>query len=136
MQETGGGMGWRLVEKVLGWIALGLLLAAAYGIYAMGPQGRAALWAGIWKTAAWIIVAATLPWSGRLFIRRILEIGSNWAGVALLAAYALLDAGFGLLLLGGWPRGAWTWVACAAAWATAVTYNFLVSQYLSEQAGD
>jgi|YNPNPStandDraft_1061719.scaffolds.fasta_scaffold187597_2 hypothetical protein len=135
MQEPSAGMGWRLLEKVLGWIILGLLVAAAYGIYAMGPQGRASLWAGIWKTLVWIIVAAALPWSGRLFIRRILEIGSNWAGVALLVAYALVDAAVGLLLLGGWPRGTWSWIAATAAWASAGTYNFLVSQYLSEQAG-
>ena len=81
------------------------------------------------------MIAAALPWSVRLFIRRILEIGSNWASLSLLAAFVLVDAVAGLLLLGGFPTGGWSWIAALAALAVAGTYSYLVAEYLSEQAG-
>ena len=135
MEGTDGGILGRLGEKVLGWIALGLLIAIGFAIYKMGPDGRQAVWEGIWRTSAWLVIAAALPWSARLFIRRIIEIGSNWAGLGLLAAYVLVDAVAGLLLLGGFPTGGWSWIAVLAALAVAGTYSYLVAEYLSEQAG-
>jgi len=130
----GGGILGRLAEKVLGWIALALVAGLALAIYKIGPDGRAALWAGLWRTGAWLLIAAALPWSTRLFIRRLLEVGSNWAGVALIAALVVVDALLGLLLLGSLPRSGWGWVAALTALAVAGTYNFLVAEYLSQQA--
>lgn len=135
MEDARGGLVGRLFEKTLGWVILGGLIAVGLAIYRMGPTGRAALWEGIWRTAAWLAFAAVLPWSGRLFIGRILEIGSNWAGVVLLAALLLLDVICGLILLGGLPSGGWSWVAALAALGVVGTYNFLVTEYLSEEYG-
>ncbi len=125
----------RLGEKILGWIALGLLLALGYALYEIGPEGRAALWNGIWRTVAWLVFASALPWTARFFIRRILEVGSNWAGVGLILAYILVDAIVGRILLGQWPGSGWGWVAALAALAVVGTYNFLVAEYLSDEAG-
>ena len=135
MENTGGGILGRLGEKVLGWIALGLLIALGVAIYEIGPAGRKAIWEGIWRTALWIVVVAALPWSAKLFIRRLLEVGSNWAGVVLLAAFVLVDVILGVALLGGLPHGGWGWLAALAAVGVAGTYNFLAAEYLSEQAG-
>jgi hypothetical protein len=99
--ETSGGILGRLGEKVLGWIALALLILIGVAIWRMDPVLRTAIWQGAWRTVFWIIIAAALPWSGRFFIRRVLDFGSNWAGVGLLAALTVVDLGAGLLLLSG-----------------------------------
>ena len=133
METPGGGILGRLGEKVLGYIALGLLVAGGAALW-RSPETAAAIWNGVWRTAVWLVIAAALPWITRLFVSRILEIGSNWAGVILLACLVLADAIAGVLLLSGWPSG-WGWVAALAALAVAGTYNYLVTEYLSQQAG-
>jgi len=102
MESTGGGgiLG-RVGEKVLGWVALGLLIFLGIAIWRMDPVVRTAIWQGIWRTILWVVIAAALPWSARFFIRRILEVGSNWGGVGLLAAFVAVDLGAGLLLVSG-----------------------------------
>ena len=224
METTGGILG-RLGEKVLGWVALALLILIGIAIWRMDPVFRTAIWQSIWRTTFWVVIAAALPWSGRFFIRRVLDVGSNWAGVGFLAALAVVDLGAGLLLLSGCDatvearrvavaseadqnaqedglslptvspsagvtdvvrekladvaegaadvaknaaerlrgdedaeaseaeadaaaaeaeataeaegggRGGWFWFACLAALALAGTYNYLVTEYLSEMAG-
>lgn len=125
----------RLGEKVLGWIALALIVAAGIAIWQMDPATRTAIWNGIWKTIAWLVIAAALPWISRLFIKRLLEVGENWAGVALIAVLTLVNAIAGLLFLGGLPSGGWGWLAALAALGVAGTYNFLVCEYLAETSG-
>lgn len=135
METSGGGILGRLGEKILGWIALGLLLLLGYAVYRMEPATKAAIWGGIWRTAAWVVIAAGLPWVGRLFIGRLLEISSNWAGVGLIAGLVVVDLVAGLVLMGGLPSGGWGWTAALAALAVAGTYNYLVAEYLAERAG-
>lgn len=225
METPGGGILGRLGEKILGWVALALLILIAIAIWRMDPALRTAIWQGIWRTIFWVAIAAALPWSARFFIRRILDAGTNWADIGLLAVFAAVDLGAGLLLLsgcdatveakrlavaseveGGPPQeesslpavppngdmagvvrdkladvaegaadvakkaaeqlrgdegggasgaetdaaaveaeaaedeaggghGGWFWFACLAALALAGTYNYLVTEYLSEMAG-
>lgn len=133
--ETSQGIFGRLGEKVLGWIALLLIVFIGIAIYRMPAETKAAVWSGIWRTAAWVAIAAALPWSSRLFIRRALEAGSNWTGVGLMGALIGADIIAGLLLMTGWPSGGWSWFICLAALGVVGTYNYLVSEYLSEQTG-
>jgi FtsH-binding integral membrane protein len=135
MESPRGGMLGRVLEKVLTLIALALVVLAGVAIYRMAPQTRQAIWAGIWRTVAWFVLAAGLPWVGKLFIGRLLEIGSNWAGVVLLSVLTLVDAMVGLILMRGWPSGGWSWLAALAALAVAGLYNYLVAEYLAEKAG-
>ncbi len=132
--ETSQGIFGRLGEKILGWIALALIAGIAFGIWQMEPESRAAIWKGIWTTIAWIAIAALLPWSARFFIKRILEVGSNWAAAGLVIGFVLLDiiAGLGLK---GFPGGGWSWFFSLAALAVAGTYNYLVTEYLADQTG-
>jgi len=134
MENPGGIMG-RLAERVLSLIALAFVVLCAVALYRMEPQTRQAIWAGIWRTVVWVVIAASLPWITRLFVTRILEIGSNWAGVGLLAVLVLVDAVVGVVLMKGWPSGGWGWIAALAALAVAGLYNYLVAEYLSQQAG-
>lgn len=135
METTGGGILGRLGEKVLGWIALALVIMLGIAIWQMGPEMRGRIWGGIWRTAVWLVIAGALPWTARFFITRILELGSNRAGVVLLAAFVTVNAVAGLILMKGLPSGGWGWIAALAALAVAGTYNYLVTEYLSEQAG-
>ena len=134
METTGGGMLARISERVLGWVALGLLIAIGIAIWQMGPERRDAIWNGIWRSGMWVAIVAALPWSARLFIRRILEVGSNWVGVGLIGGLLAVDL-IAALLLGGLPGSFWGWVAGLGALAIAGTYNYLVTEYVSEMAG-
>ena len=125
----------KLGDKILTVVAVALVGLGAYALYAMGQPGRAALWAGIWHTVAWLVIAAGLPWSAKTVIRRILAVGSNWAGIALIAGYTLVDLIAGRLLMGGWPGSGWSWLFALAALGVAGSYNYLVTEYLAEQAG-
>jgi hypothetical protein len=125
----------RVLEKVLTLVALALVVLCGVAIYRLQPQTRQAIWAGIWRTAAWVVLAAGLPWVCRLFIGRLLEIGSNWAAVVLLSVLTLVDAVVGLILMRGWPGSGWGWLAALAALAVAGLYNYLVAEYLAEKAG-
>ena len=135
MEAPRGGILSRLAEKALGWVVLGLLIALGVALWQMGPARRMAIWSAVWRTAAWVVIAGGLPWVTRFFIKRILAVGSNWAGAVLLVALTAVDAVAGLILLRGWPAGGWGWLAALAALALAGTYNYLVSEYLSEEAG-
>ncbi|MEW6253417.1 MAG: hypothetical protein AB1716_22470, partial [Planctomycetota bacterium] len=125
----------RLGDKVLTLIAVALVGLGAYAVYRMGPEGRGAIWFFVTRSVIWTLIVVALPWSARLFVRRILAVGSNWAGVALLAVFTVIDAIAGLLLMGAWPGSGWGWLAALAALAAAGTYNYLVTEYLAEQAG-
>jgi len=133
--ETGGGMLGRLAEKTLGWVILGLLVAAGIGIWQAGPEWRALMWSRIWRTAVWVVIVAAAPWSGRLYIRRVLAWGTNWGGVGLLAGLLAVDLVAAGLLMTGWPGSVWSWLAGLAVLALAGTYNYLVTEYLSETIG-
>ena len=133
--ETSGGILARIGERILSWIALALLIGAGVGIYMMGPDGRAAVLSGIWRSALWLVIAAMLPWSARLFVTRIADAGSNWAPLALLAGYTLVDVLCGVVLLTAWPASGWAWFAALAAVGVAGAYNYLVCEYLAEQSG-
>jgi hypothetical protein len=135
MENPGGGILGRLAEKVLTLIALGLVVLCGVALYRMEPQTRQAIWEGIWRTIVWVVIAAGLPWITRLFIGRLLEVSSNWAGIALLAALTLADAVAGAILMPSWPGSGWGWTAALAALAVAGLYNYLVTEYLAEQAG-
>ncbi len=137
--ETGSGrmlgiLG-KLGDKILTMIAIALVGLGAYALYRLGPEGRGALWTGIWHTIAWLVIAAALPWSGKLYIRRVLAVGANWAGVAAISALTVIDLIAGRVLMGAWPGSGWAWLASLAALAVAGSYNYLVTEYLAEQAG-
>lgn len=135
--ETNGGFLSRIAERALTWIVLGLLVAVGIAIWRMSPQTRDAIWNGIWRTCAWFFIAAATPWAARFFIRRIQELSfdTHWAPFGLLAAMFLVDLAAGALLLTGWPSGFWGWFASLSALAVAMTYNYLVAEYLTEQFG-
>jgi hypothetical protein len=135
METPGGGVLGRLGEKVLGWIALALLIAIGVGIWQMPAETKGAIWSGLWRSVVWVAAAAAVPWSARLFIGRVLEQGSNWAGAALIVSYTVIDLVLGVCLMTGWPAGAWGWLAGLGALGAATTYNYLVTEYLAEMSG-
>lgn len=133
--ETSGGILGRLGEKVLGWIALALLIALGVGIWQLGPDGRGAILSALGRAFLWLVIASAVPWSVQLFIKPLLEVGANWVGVVAIGALVLVDAIAGVWLMGGFPSGGWAWLATLAALALAGTYNYFVAEYLAEQAG-
>ena len=133
--ETQSGILARLGEKTASWVILALIVILGITIYQMPAETRAAIWSSIWRSVAWVAMVAAVPWSARLFIKRILEFGSNWAGVAMIGGLVVVDILAAVLLMTGWPAGAWGWLASLGALAVAGTYNYLVTEYLSEMVG-
>ena len=132
--ETSGGFFGRVAEKVVGWIALALIVGAGVAIWQMGPVMRGAIWETAWRSAAWIGGAAVVPWTAWFYVRPVLGAGSNWAGVALIAGLCVVDLLLAGALMTGWPSGAWGWLGGIAALGLAGTYNFLVVEYLADRA--
>jgi hypothetical protein len=139
METTGGGMLARLSEKAVGWLILAGIVALGFAIYQMPSETKWTIWNGIWKTIVWVVLAAALPWSARLFLSKVLEFGSNWAGVVLIGvligAFVAIELLAGLLLMGGLPSGGWGWIAALGALLLAGTYNYLVTEYLADTVG-
>ncbi len=135
MEAEGPNIVSRLAEKTLSWIILGLLIFLGYMIYQMPAETKSAIWNGIWRSIAWVVIAAAVPWSAKLYIRRILELGTNWASLALLAGLLVIDLMAAWVLMTGWPTGLWGWAAGLGAVALAGAYNYLVTEYLAEMAG-
>jgi hypothetical protein len=133
--ETSPGILSRLSEKVLGWVALLLLIGIAYAIYKTPGETKAAIWSGIWRSVFWVAIVAAVPWASRFAMSRIMEIGSNWAAFALVGGLLIVDIVAALVLMTGWPGGGWSWFICLAALAVAGTYNYLVTEYLAETTG-
>ena len=114
---------------------MSLLIFLGIAIYRMPAETRTAIWSGIWRSVVWVLIAAAVPWSAKLYIRQILDAGTNWAGAGLLVALTAVNLIAAGLLMTGWPGGLWSWLAALGALAVAATYNYLVTEYLAEMAG-
>ncbi|MBU0640682.1 MAG: hypothetical protein KKB50_17605 [Planctomycetes bacterium] len=135
MESESPGIVGRIGERVISWVIFGLLIALGIAIWRMDPATRGAIASGIWRTASWLVIAAAIPWSARFFIRPILAARTNWAGAGLLVGLLALDLLAAALLMTGWPAGGWGWLGALAVLASAGTYNYLVTEYLSDQFG-
>jgi len=135
MEVKSPGMLGRLSEKVIGWIALAGLILGAVAVYQMPGETKGAIWSGVWRSVAWVVVAAALPWTSWLFIGRIAHAGTNWAGIALIAAFVVADIVAAMLLMTGWPPTGWAWAGGIAILTVAGSYNYLVAEYLAERSG-
>lgn len=133
--EASGGIFGRISEKVISWVVFGLLVVVGFTIYQMPAETKSAIWSGIWRTIMFIGVSAAWPWQAKFYIRRVQEVGENWAGAVLIAALTLGNVLFGLMLMTVWPSGAWTWLATLGAVALCGTYNYLVTSYLADTSG-
>lgn len=132
MESPGLGILGRLSEKVLGYIALGLVALCAIAVYQIPGETKAAIWSGVWRSVVWVAFSAGWPWVTWLFMRRVTEAGTNWAGLILLAALTVGNLVAAGVLMTGWPIGVWGWLAGLTAIALAATYNYMVAEYLAE----
>jgi hypothetical protein len=135
MSTTEGGMASRIVERLLSFLAIALVVALGVWVYRLGPDGRQAVWSAAWRGVVWLAIVAAAPWSGRVFIRRLLEMGSNWAPLAFLGVVLIADVMVGVLLLTAWPASAWGWLLALGALGVAGSYNYLVAAYLADEFG-
>lgn len=125
----------RLAERILSWVALALVVLLGIAIYQMPSETKAAIWSAAWRSVFWLSIVGVTPWFARLFIGRVLESSSNWAGVILLAGFFAVDVFAALFLMTAWPSGGWAWFGAGVALVLAATYNFLVAEYLAQEYG-
>jgi len=93
-------------------------------------------------TLIWIVAAAALPWSSFFFVRPLLrfqsdvlsESGAAAMGVALIAAYWLVDVLLALWLADWGFDGALTWGVVLVGFAAAAVYNFVICESLARAA--
>lgn len=133
--ETRSGILGRVAENTLSWVGLGLIVLVGVAIYQTPAATKQVIWSTIWRSGFWIVLVAAIPWTGKLFIKRVLDYGSNWSGVALVAGFTLADVIVGWILMTGSPASGWGWFAILGALGVAGTYNYLVGEYLADMAG-
>jgi hypothetical protein len=93
-------------------------------------------------TLVWIVFAAALPWSSYFFMRPLLarqsEMQSSQAagavGVAVIAAFSVLDVLLAFYLAGWSIAGTLTWIVVLLGFAAAAAYNFVICESLARQA--
>ncbi len=106
------------------------------------PETLRAGWQVVKLTLLWIVVAAALPWSSYLFIQPLMASQSQMqsaraagvVGVAIIAAYSLVDIMLALYLAEGGIVGSFSWFVVILGFAAAAAYNFVICESLARQA--
>ena len=100
------------------------------------PEDLQAIWHVVKVSAAWIGLAAVLPWGLFFLPPLVLRLESNLASAGLLAGYLLLDV-LAAFWLAGWSiGGTLTWIVVILGFLAAGVYNFVVCDYLASRAED
>lgn len=135
MDPTGNTLLGRFLDHIVGWIGFLLVALGVLALWQIGPDGRGALLSGLGRSAFWLAVVVALPWSAWWYIHRLLEVGSNWAGLALLVGLTSIDILLGVVLLTAWPASFWLWLVVLCLVGAAAAYNYLVAEYLAQRGG-
>jgi hypothetical protein len=137
LAEIGKFVGARVATAVI------FLAAAAGGYWCY--QNPDALKAGasvVKLTLVWLLVAAGLPWTSYLFIGPLMSRQSAMAsaqsagavGVALIAAYSLVDVLLALWLAGWSLAGGFGGFVVVLGILAAAAYNFVICESLARHA--
>ncbi len=105
------------------------------------PEALRTGWQVVKLTLLWIVVAAALPWSSYIFIQPLMASQAQMQsaraagvmGVAIIAAYSLVDIMLALYLAEGGIVGSFSWFVVILGFAAAAAYNFVICESLARQ---
>lgn len=123
--------------------ALIFVAAAGGGLWCyQHPEVLKASWQVVKLSVLWLAIAAALPWSSYLFMQPMMAKQSQLqsaraagaVGLAVIAAYSVVDIALALYLAGGNITGSFSWFVVILGFAAATAYNFVICESLARQA--
>lgn len=134
-QSMFGTVGKYIGGKVLTAILVACVLWTSYYFY-KNPEALETLWGSTKASLVWLGFAAVLPW-GLFFVPPLVaKADSNSAAAAMLAGYLVLDILMAFWLAEWSFGGVLVWGIAILGFLLAAVYNFMVCDYLAEQAED
>jgi len=134
-QSMFGTAGKYIGGKVLTAILVAGVLWTSYYFY-KNPEKLETLWDSIKASLVWLGFVAALPW-GLFFVPPlVVKADSNPAAAGMLAGYLILDILMAFWLAGGLFGGVLVWGLAILGFLLAAVYNFMVCDFLAEQAED
>jgi len=119
--------------KVLTAILVAGVLWTSYYFY-QNPEKIKTLWESIRASLVWLGFAAVLPW-GLFFVPPlVVKADSNPAAAGMLAGYLVLDILMAFWLAEWSFGGVLVWGIAILGFLLAAVYNFMVCDFLAEQA--
>ena len=128
-----------VVGKYVGGKVLTAVLVVTSGLiliwyWQLPPEQKDAIWSGLRNSLVWIAFAAAVPWAFYFVPPILVRADSNLVSALGLFGYLLIDA-LALFWLAGWHvSGTLAWMIVLLAMACAAIYDFLVCEYLAQQA--
>ena len=128
-----GTVGKYIGGKVLTAVLVACVLWSSCYFY-KNPEKLEHLWQTAKASVVWLGFAAVLPW-GLFFVPSlVVKADSNAAAVGMLGGYLTLDV-LTAFWLAGWSfGGVLVWVLAILGFLLAAVYNFMVCDFLAEQA--
>ena len=121
--------------KVLTAILVACVLWTSYYFY-KNPEKMKVLFDSTKASLVWLGFVAALPW-GLFFVPPlVVKADSNPAAAGMLAGYLILDILMAFWLAGGLFGGVLVWGLAILGFLLAAVYNFMVCDFLAEQAED
>ena len=131
-----GGLAKYVGGKVLGAVLAVAVILVIIWYWRLPLEDRDALWAMVRGTLLWLGLVAALPWALFFVPARIVRMESNAASAAMLAGYLVVDFGFALYLMNGFPAGGWHRAILVLGLLGAAVYNLIVCEFLAQRAED
>ena len=132
-QSMFGTAGTYIGGKVLTAILVACVLWTSYYFY-KNPEKLETLWESTKASLVWMGFVAALPW-GLFFVPPlVVKADSNAAAAGMLAGYLILDILMAFWLAGGLLEGVLVWGLAILGFLLAAVYNFMVCDFLAEQA--
>jgi hypothetical protein len=106
------------------------------------PETVRAFGTAIKLSLVWIVIVAALPWTSFLFVRPLLRFQSDSLstgaagilGIAMIAAYWLIDILLAFWLADWSISGTMSWLVVLVGLAAAAVYNFVICESLARNA--
>ena len=128
-----GTLGKYVGGKVLTAILVAGVLWTSYYFY-QNPEKIKTLWESIRASLVWLGFAAVLPW-GLFFVPPlVVKADSNPAAAGMLAGYLVVDVLMAFWLAEWSFGGVLVWGIAILGFLLAAVYNFMVCDFLAEQA--
>lgn len=119
--------------KLLTAILVACVLWSSYYFY-KNPEKLEHLWQTTKASVVWLGFAAVLPW-GLFFVPPlVMKTESNAAAAAVLVGYLILDILMAFWLADWSIEGGLVWGIVILGFLLAAVYNFLVCDFIAEQA--
>lgn len=119
-------------KVVIGAIALAVV-AGAISWWSLNGDERSQIVDSVGRITAWTALVVAVPWAGVLLIVRVSKVGSNAAGVGLVAGMTLSEMALLGWLLHWHVAGAAAWTGMLVGGLLAAAYNLLACDWIAEK---